>query len=473
VKLNLTTIGLAALAALGGAFFLGGLYGPALMQKGSEGALGAALASPAADRTDVQPTAAADQGPQVAQGGSRKVLYYRNPMGLPDVSPVPKKDSMGMDYIPVYEGEGPEDESSVKVSLEKVQRLGVVTEAAQLRDGLVRTVRAVGTIALDERSMAAVTTKIEGWVERLHLNTTGQAVAKGAPMLEIYSPDLVLAQQEYVIAIRASEAARASGRKDEIALAERLVEGAVQRLRYLDVSDLELARLRDSRTVRRRLVLRAPFSGQVMEKRVVEGMRVMPGEPLFELADLSTVWAIAEVFEQDLGLVEIGQPVVVSVASYPGQSFAGKVDFIYPSVDPETRTGRIRVEISNPDARLKEHMYATLALTAQAAKGVAVVVPESALLDSGRRQVVLVEKGEGRFEPREVKTGIRADGLVEISQGLAAGEKVVVRANFLIDAESNLQAALRAFIAPDAGETIAPEPAAPPPGQAPAATPMN
>lgn len=446
---------LGAAVVVGGAFLLGSVYGPGLMVGDESGLFGLLSPAPASARPQIE---AVGDDPPLADGdpGSRKILYYRNPMGLPDVSPVPKKDSMGMEYIPVYEGEDAEG-STVKVSLEKVQRLGVETEPAQLRDGLVRTVRAVGTIALDERRMAAVTTKIEGWIERLHVNTTGQTVARGEPMLEIYSPDLVLAQQDYLIAMGALDAARAAGSSEEIDHAETLVEGAMQRLRYFDISAQEIEQLRKSRTVRRGLMLRAPLSGQVMEKMVVEGMRVMPGEPLFELADLSRVWVIAEIFEQDMAMIGLGQPATVAVTTYPGESFAGTVDFIYPAVDSTTRTGRIRVEIDNPDGRLKEHMYASISLQAAATGERVVVVPESAILDSGHRQVVLVEKGEGHFEPREVRTGARADGLVEIAEGLAAGEPVVVRANFLIDAESNLQAALRAFVAPPEAAGPGPE----------------
>lgn len=458
MKLHVIAAG-AAIGALTGAFFLGSAFGPATWGDDAPSALAPAAATAAPVNSEPAQPGPMQEQAAPAQSAERKILYYRNPMGLPDISPVPKKDSMGMDYIAVYEGDAPEDDSSIQVSLEKVQRLGVVTEPAQLRDGLVRTIRAVGAVALDERRMAAVTTKMEGWVERLHLNTTGQAVQKGAAMLEIYSPELVVAQQDYVIALRAWETARGLGNADEIARAERLVEASVQRLRYLDVAQQEISRLSETRMVRRRLVLHAPFSGQVVEKRVVEGMRVMPGDSLFELADLSTVWVVADIFEQDLGAIEVGQPVSVSVPSYPGDSFGGRVDFIYPAVDPQTRTGKIRVEIANPSGRLKEHMYATLALSAPVSAGPVLVVPESALLDSGRRQVVLVDQGDGRFQPREVKTGARADGLVEISDGLEQGETVVVRANFLIDAESNLQSALRAFVVPEAGE-IAPAPAA-------------
>jgi membrane fusion protein, copper/silver efflux system len=200
------------------------------------------------------------------------------------------------------------------------------------------------------------------------------------------------------------------------------------------------------------LTIFSPAGGHVMEKMVLQGMRVMPGEPLYEIADLSTVWLVADVFEQDLGLIRIGEQVRISVNAYPGETFTGTVSFIYPTIAPETRTAKVRVEIPNPDDRLKPDMYASVEIAAPVGATQVVSVPESAVLDSGTRQAVLIERGEGRYEPRLVKLGARADGVVEVREGLAAGEEVVVSANFLIDAESNLQAALRAFVAgePDA-----------------------
>jgi membrane fusion protein, copper/silver efflux system len=377
--------------------------------------------------------------------GKGKIVYYRHPMGLPEISYEPKKDSMGMDYIPVYENEAAETADTVQVSLDKVQKLGVKTEPAMLRD-VMRTVRAVGTVRLDERSMATVTTKFEGWIEKLHVNTTGQPVRRDQPLMEIYSPDLVLGQQEYLIAwqtLQQLEGASAASR----ASAQRFVDAALQRLRNWDISEAQLKRLRAQGTASRRLTIFSPAGGHVMEKMVQQGMRVMPGEPLYEIADLSTVWLVADVFEQDLGLIHIGETVRMSVNAYPGETFTGTVSFIYPSIAPETRTAKVRIEIPNADDRLKPDMYATLEIAAPVGAMQVVSVPESAILDSGTRQAVLVERGEGRYEPRLVKLGARADGVVEVREGLAAGEKVVVSANFLIDAESNLQAALRAFVA--------------------------
>lgn len=377
--------------------------------------------------------------------GDRNVLYYRNPMGLPDISYEPKKDSMGMDYIPVYEDDAANEGNVVRVSLDKVQKLGVKTEPAVLRD-VMRTVRAVGTVQLDERGQAVVTTKFEGWIEKLHVNTTGQSVKRGQALMDIYSPELVLVQQEYLVAWQTLQNLQGAGAEVRVS-AQKLVDAALQRLRNWDISEGQLERLRKRGTVSRRLTVHAPAGGQVMEKMVVEGMRIMPGEPLYKLADLSTVWVLADVFEQDLGLVSEGRVARISVNAYPGETFDGTVGFVYPAVSRETRTAKVRIEIANPDGRLKADMYATVELAAPVAADHVVTVPESAVLDSGTRQAVLVERGEGRYEPREVNLGARADGVVEIREGLADGERVVVSANFLIDAESNLQAALKAFVA--------------------------
>lgn len=372
--------------------------------------------------------------------GERKILYYRNPMGLPDVSPVPKKDWMGMDYIPVYEGEEEqEDASVVRVSLDRVQRLGVRTEAVA-RKGLARPIRAAGTVQVDERRLVVVTTKFEGWIEKLLVNATGEPVRRGQALMQVYSPALVQAQQEYVLALQA--------RGDNEGLGQRLLEGAERRLRNLDFPADQLDRLRREGKASRTVTLRAPASGVVLEKMAVEGMRFMPGELLYRVADLSMVWVVAELPEQDLPAVAVGQKATVALRARPDHTLEGRVAFIYPTIAPDMRTGKVRVEIANPEGELKTDMYASVEIEAPVTVPDALTVPASAVIDSGMRQVVLVERGEGRFEPRPVRLGARADGDVEVREGLTEGERVVVAANFLIDAESNLQAALRAFTAP-------------------------
>ncbi|MDR6774776.1 MULTISPECIES: efflux RND transporter periplasmic adaptor subunit [unclassified Azospirillum] len=360
--------------------------------------------------------------------GPRKILYYRNPMGLPDTSAVPKKDPMGMDYVPVYEGEDSAS-GTVTISSDKVQKLGVRTDAA-MRRAISRQVRAVGTVQVDERRLFVVAPKFEAWIERLLVDTTGDTVRKGQPLMEVYSPELVLAQQEYLVA-------RQGGAQ--------LAEASLQRLRNLDVPEEEIDRLRKTGKASRTLTYRAAAGGVVLEKSAVRGMRFMPGEALYRIADLTHVWLVADVFEQDLGYVKPGQDVDVTVNSLPGKTFTGKVSFVYPTLTAESRTGKVRVELPNADGLLKPNLYATVHLNADLGAMAGLAVPDSALLDTGKRQAVLVEIGEGRYEPRDVKAGARADGYVQILAGLEEGERVVVRANFLIDSESNLRAALSAF----------------------------
>lgn len=379
--------------------------------------------------------AMAAAAPQPEKPAERKLLYYRNPMGLPDTSPVPKKDWMGMDYIPVFEGEEQESGSGIKISLDKVQKLGVRTEAATKRN-LMRPVRAAATIQYDERRQADVTIKYEGWVEKLLVSATGEPVKAGQPLMLIYAPAMVQAQEEYLVARQLQD--------------ERLMAGALARLRNLDLPRAVIDRLVRDGAVSRQFALPSAVQGFVMEKNVVEGMRLVPGEKLYRLVDDRSVWLLADVFEQDLNLVQPGAEVGFTVNAYPGRRYSGRVAFIYPTLNRETRTARVRIEVPNPDGALKADMYATVELNAPAASGT-VAVPESAVLDTGARQIVLVELGEGRFEPREVKLGVRGDQYVEVLEGVSEHEPVVVSANFLIDAESNLKAALSGFTAGQSG----------------------
>ena len=378
-----------------------------------------------------------------APANQRKVLYYRNPMGLPDTSPVPKKDAMGMDYVPAYADEAETASSGiVRISPERVQQIGVRSEPIRRRN-LVRPIRAVGTVQFDERRTFVVSTRFEGWIEKLLVNATGETVRRGQPLMQVYSPDLVLAQQEYALL---SKSARADGSIDgEGAATRRLLEGAEQRLRYLDFPASEMERLKRQAEPRLIVAIPSPVAGTVIEKPALQGMRFTAGEPLYKIVDMSTVWVIAEVFEQDLANVRIGQEATITLRAYPGRTFKGRVAFIYPTVGETTRTAKVRIEIPNPDDKLKADMYATLEIASPLGRRNVLAVPESAVLDNGVRQVVLVVHGEGRFEPRTVKLGARADDYVEVIEGVSDGEPVVVSANFLIDAESNLKAALSGF----------------------------
>jgi RND family efflux transporter MFP subunit len=387
--------------------------------------------------------------PAAAEGAKkeRKLLYYRNPMGLPDTSPVPKKDPMGMDYIPVYEGEEdgePASASQIKISPEKVQKLGVKTETAQLRT-LDRVVRAAGRIEPDERRLYTISPKFEGYVERLHVAVTGQPVAKGQALFEVYSPELVSAQREYAIASQGLQAMKDAGGEAQSGMRE-LAQASLARLKNWDVSEEQLKALAKSGDARRTLTFRSPANGIVTEKKAVQGMRFMPGEALYQVADLSAVWVVADVFEQDIGLVKNGAAVKVRINAYPDKVFDGKVAYVYPTLKAETRTIPVRIELPNPGQLLKPAMFAQVELPV-GGKGAVVTVPTSAVIDSGTRQIILVQAKEGRFEPREVKLGARGDNHVEVRAGVKEGEPVVVAANFLIDAESNLKAAVGGFSA--------------------------
>jgi Cu(I)/Ag(I) efflux system membrane fusion protein len=359
-------------------------------------------------------------------GTNRRILYYRNPMGVADISKVPKKDSMGMNYIPVYEGEE-SDGATVKLTAGKLQRVGVTTEAVASRV-ITDPVRAPGTIQLDERRLAVISLRAEAYVEAVENVTTGIAVRKGQPLLRIYSPAITGAAAELVTSLGEASAAR----------------GLRQRLLNLGAPVQLLTDIERTREVPLTFILSAPRDAIVLERSIVEGQRLMPGDVMFRLADESVVWAMVDVAERDLAAVKQDAPVTVQLRAYPNQVFRGTVALVYPYLNPATRTARVRIELANPDLLLKPDMYAEAEI--ETGNGNAVLsVPDSAVIDSGDRQMVLVDKGEGRFEPRSVHLGRRDSDYVEIRDGVGDGEKVVTSANFLIDAESNLQSVLKSL----------------------------
>ena len=363
--------------------------------------------------------------------GTGKILYYRNPMGLPDTSPVPKKDWMGMDYIPVYEGE--EEGSTVKVSIAKLQRSGVRTAPAEMRR-LDRLVRAPAVAKPDERTLHAVTLRADAFIEKLYVNATGQHVKAGEPMFRVYIPQLVTMQIDYRTAARTL----GKGSLNE--------QGPLQRIRNLGVPESVLQMLRASPDPVLSIDWPSPVDGVVMQKKVIDGQMVKAGEEMFRLADLSSIWVVADVAEQDIAQVRVGARTRVTFRAFPGEAFEGRVTFVLHELEMATRTAKVRIEVANPEHRIKHEMFADVEINA-GDDSARLVVPLSALIDSGNRQVVIVDRGEGRFEPRAVKVGVRGEGFVEITDGINAGENVVVSANFLIDAESNLKAALQAFTA--------------------------
>jgi len=373
-----------------------------------------------------------------AKGGDRgKIRFYRNPMGLPDTSPTPKKDSMGMDYLPVYEGED-SDDSSVKVSAGKLQKAGVQTEVAERRT-LNTVVRAPGTVQEDERRKSVVSLRFEGYIDTVEDVTTGTHVHKGQRLMRIYGPNLSSAAAEYLSALNASP---------NTGIGNQALKGARRRLENLDAPEKFIADIERMREIPVYANWPAPQDGEIVERVAVNGMRAAPGDVLFRIADHDVVWVLVDVAERDLSLIEVGQKASVRLRAYPDRVFNGKVALIYPHLMAETRTARIRIELPNPDQVLRPDMYADVEISTGTEAPI-VTVSSSAVIDSGERQIVLLDKGDGRFEPRAVKLGRRGDGRVEIKEGLAENDKVVVSANFLIDAESNLKAALNGL---DSGE---------------------
>jgi len=371
----------------------------------------------------------------------RKIKYYRNPMGLPDTSPVPKKDSMGMAYIAVYEGEDSDDDS-VKLSPGRIQRTGAKSEPV-MRQPVRSVIRAPGTVQEDERRVSVVALRFEGFVESVANVTTGDHVHKGQMLMNVYSPALSSAAAEYLSALNAG----ATGKE---------LKGARRRLENLATPEMAIRELERTREISLSIPWLAPQDGEILERNAVNGMRAGPGDVLFRIADHQLVWILLDVAERDLSQVSVGTKVTIRPRALGGQTFTGAVGLIYPHLMAQTRTARIRVEVPNPDEALRPEMYVDAEIETGTPDPV-LAVPESAVLDGGTRQAVLVDKGKGRFEPREVKPGRRGGGYVEITDGLSEGEAVVTSANFLIDAESNLKAALKGFS--EASGTLPAEPA--------------
>ena len=393
----------------------------------------------AADGRDYKPVfedssapAAIVEAANPAGCSDHRILYYRNPMGLPDTSPKPKKDSMGMDYLPVYADDAARGDppGTVQITPGRLQTLGVRTEVAGMRPASARSIRATGILQFDERRLVTVTTRVPGWLEHLAVAATGDPVKRGQVLAEIYSPDMVASEDEYLVAARMGGAIGAA---------------SLQRLRALDIPAEEIARLSRSGRSTRRIAVVAQADGVVIDKPVQEGMRVDAGEALYKTADLSQMWLIAQVQEQDLGAIVPGEPARATFVAFPGRTFEGRVDFIYPALSAETRTARVRILLSNSDGALRAAMFANVQIEAPAAEASVLSVPNSAVLDSGTRQIVLVARSEGRFEPKPVQLGVHGDGWVQVLGGIKPGDSVVVGANFLIDAESNLRAALQGF----------------------------
>jgi RND family efflux transporter MFP subunit len=397
-----------------------------------------------------QPTKPEPGAMAVPAGGGRRITFYRSPMDPAVRSDKPAKDSMGMDFIPVYEddvaggGSGVAGRATVTLTPERRSLLGVRSEEVRVAR-IEKTVRAVGRVTTDERRTAHIHAKFEGYVERLYVDFTGMSVKRGDPLLSIYSPELVATQQEYLLALKAQRQLAQSQVPAVVQGGADLLEAAKERLRLWDISAADIAEIERTGTVHRALDLHAEVNGFVVVKNVVQGMRIMPTDTLFEIADLSRVWVMADVYDSDISAVRVDSMADITISSLPGRHWGGAVTFISPTVDEKTRTIKVRIEVDNQSGALKPDMFGDVLLKTYSGTGL--VVPDNAVIDTGERTIVFLDRPDGRIEPRQVQLGLRlADGY-QVLSGLAKGDRVVTAANFLLDSESSLKAALSALTA--------------------------
>ncbi len=431
-------IGVVALATAAAAF----LWGPARSRWPQvEGRLVGLFKSPA--RSEAPPAE--------TRAGERKILYYQDPMhpgyksDKPGVAP-----DCGMPLVPVYASEAGSsstpaaqrpavDRGPVEISPAQERLIGVTTARAEYRP-LEKTIRTVARVDIDETRIAHVHTRISGWIQKVFVDYTWQHVNRGDPLFTIYSPELLATEQEYLLALKGKSSLGASPIQEVAAGADSLLEAARRRLSLWDVSEDQINELEKTGQAKRELVLYSPIAGHVTERKAFPNQYVTPDLDLYTVVDHSSVWVYADIYESEIGFVQVGQDATLTFDAYPGAVFSGKVSYLWPHLDMQTRTLKVRMDFLNPDLKLKPEMYAHLELNIPL--GRRLVVPDSAVFDSGTRQLVFVEKGRGLYEPRDVKLGVRTDGYVEVLHGVNARETVASSATFLIDSESQLRAAL-------------------------------
>ena len=376
----------------------------------------------------------------------RKVAFYRSPMDAKQTSPVPRKDEMGMEYLPVYEDEAGggatpvEGLATISIDPQRQQLIGLRTAEAS-RGPVGSSWKTVGKVAVDETNVHHVNFKVGGFVDTVYVDYVGKAVRRGEPLFSIYSPDLLSVQQEYLLALRTRKAL--SGGGVAAGAGDDLVESARERLRLWDIPDSEVERLEATGKPTKALTIHSPMSGVVTKKDIVMGHRLNEGDMPYEITDLSRVWVLADAYETDLSRIRLGMPATLSLQAFPSRIFKGKVIFIDPILDPRTRTAKVRIEFPNPRRELKPEMFGEVTLQTEKREGLR--IPADAVIDSGTKKVVFVALGDGKLQPREVQVGPVTGEAVEVLSGLAAGEKVVTRANFLVDSESRLRASLAAM----------------------------
>ncbi len=387
-----------------------------------------------------------DLVPVYAEETEREILYWRAPMDPNFTSDQPGKSPMGMDLVPVYADEaGAPPEGAVRLDPTFVQRIGVRTTPVERRD-IAQTIRTVGTLAHNDKQIAWINTKFDGWIENVAVNYLGETVEKGQVLFDIYSPQLVTTQREYLQAVRYAERLEASRYPEVAARARSLVESARARLRFWDVTDQQIEALEAEQTPPRTLSVVSPVTGVVVDKmdEALDGMYVRPGMNLYKVADLTTIWVDVEIFEHQVEAMRIGQRAEVELPYVPGRPYTGFVRFLYPHFNEETRTMTVSIELANPDLTLRAGMYANVTFDVPVARNT-LTVPEEAVIRSGTRELVVLELSRGLFRVAEVTLGASGDGVFEVRDGVAEGDRIVVSAQFLIDSESNLTQAIRAL----------------------------
>ncbi|HLA69167.1 MAG TPA: efflux RND transporter periplasmic adaptor subunit [Bacteroidota bacterium] len=372
--------------------------------------------------------------------GEKTIAFYRDPMHPWYTSDKPgKAPDCGMDLVPVYEGQG--DSKGIKIDPVTVQNIGVKIATVERRK-LSKVIRAVGKVDFDETKVYSVNTKIMGWVEKLHVDYTGKVVQKGDPLMELYSPELVSTQEEYLQAIRYRKQLQQSSIEEARTGADELIESAKRRLLYWDISESEIQQLEKRGSPRKTMTIYSPVEGIVMEKMVFKGQNVMAGMDLYKIADLSTLWVLADIYQYELPWVKVGQQANVELSYLPGKTFRGTITYVYPTLNMETKTAKVRVVVSNTASLdLKPEMFATVKIISPVAVD-AVAIPNQAIIRSGERNIAVIALGGGYFDPREIRLGVMADGYVQVLDGIKEGEKIVTSSQFLIDSESNLKAAV-------------------------------
>lgn len=384
----------------------------------------------------------------VSTAAERKVLYYKNPMGTGHVSDKPLKDEMGMDYIPVYadarDDAGGQDARVVRIDPAVVQNIGVRT-APVTKGPVASEIEANGVLALNETATATITTKFDGFIEKLHVTAVGQTVKADAPLFDVYSPDLDARLQEYLAALRYQDSVPAHAPQAVHRNATDLVVMAHMRLESIGIRKAQLKKMASESGVPRVVTFYSSQSGTVLKKNVQEGGSIVAGAELFQLADLSTLWVLADVYAQDYAALRVGNRARVNVQGLPGKVFEGRVDFIYPTLDAQTRTAKVRIVLSNPQRLLRPDMHGTVTIQSDA-RPPQLLVPKSAVLRTGKQDLVILALGEGRFRPQAIKLGGESGEHYAVLSGLKDGEVVVTSAQFLIDSESRLQEAFHKLV---------------------------